>query len=59
MCVDCGVYRLDAVMVAIIEAGSGPGGTVYACPDHARMRAERIDAPTWLRKDVAALDATQ
>lgn len=46
-------------MVAIIEAGSGPGGTIYACPDHARMRAERIDAPPWLREDIAALDATQ
>lgn len=43
-------------MVGAIESGSGPGVILYACPEHARTRARRWDAPEWLPGDVAAFD---
>jgi hypothetical protein len=58
-CVDCGVWHTDALMVGQAEAGSGAGAIYYACPEHARERAQRVDAPTWLRKVVAEVDARE
>lgn len=32
-CVRCGTYSEDALLVRVVETGSGPGGMLYACPD--------------------------
>ncbi|MGH3116995.1 MAG: hypothetical protein ACRDQ2_07760 [Gaiellales bacterium] len=55
-CIDCGSTRDGAVMVGVIEGGSGPGAILYACFEHARARAQHCDAPRWLRDDIAVLD---
>ncbi|MGW8378053.1 hypothetical protein [Streptomyces sp. ODS28] len=46
-CCECGVWDTDAVLVRIVETGSGTGGMIYACPQH---------APDWLRQSVADTD---
>jgi hypothetical protein len=58
-CVDCedGTPRRDAILVRVIDQGSGPGHGVFACPEHARAHAARPGAPDWLRRAVAAQDA--
>lgn len=58
-CVDCGGWFANALMVGAVETGSGPGVIVYACPEHARVRARFASAPEWLREDVAALDRNE
>ena len=56
-CVACQCHVSDAMTVALIEVGSGPGGLVEACVKHAREYATRGAAPQWLRDDIARLDA--
>ncbi|MDJ1134429.1 hypothetical protein [Streptomyces iconiensis] len=55
-CCRCEAWVLDAVPVAVVEAGSGPGGLVSACEAHARELAAYPLAPDWLREDLAVLD---
>lgn len=55
-CCRCEREVRDAILVAVVEAGSGPGGLVSACEAHAREFALYPLAPEWLREDLATLD---
>lgn len=55
-CSLCDAPCRGGILIQHVESGSGPGGMVYACPEHARERATRPDAPAWLRAAVANLD---
>ncbi|GAA2060884.1 hypothetical protein GCM10009801_02790 [Streptomyces albiaxialis] len=56
-CARCGGATDEPVMIGAVEAGSGPGAIVYACPPCARSYAEKWYAPEWLRAELAARDA--
>ena len=58
-CIDCGATTSGAVMVGQVEAGSGPGAILYACIDHARVRAHQRTAPVWLPGAVAEFEAQE
>lgn len=58
-CIDCGSTTNGAVMVGQVEAGSGPGAILYACIDHARVRARQSTAPGWLPAAVAEFEAQE
>ncbi|GAB2799060.1 hypothetical protein [Streptomyces daliensis] len=50
LCCECGEWSADAVLVQVIESGSGPGGLLYACrAPCAVICAGRHCAPDWLR----------
>lgn len=58
-CCVCERWDPDALLVRVVETGSGPGGMVYACLTDARVLARRSDTPDWLREDLAKLDEPQ
>ena len=52
-CVVCEKHRADMVLVRIVEAGSGPGHGLYACPEPcAQQCAAAASAPEWLRDEL-------
>ncbi|WP_344531203.1 hypothetical protein [Streptomyces albiaxialis] len=55
-CVGCHAFVPEAMTIALVESGSGPGGTVLACVPHAQEFSTLTIAPDWLRADLARLD---
>lgn len=53
----CHAHSPDRLVVRLIEQGSGPGASAFACPPCARREAGKPHAPAWLRANVATLDA--
>ncbi|MGH3313070.1 MAG: hypothetical protein ACRDP3_21205 [Streptomyces sp.] len=47
----------DVAPAVVIEQGSGPGGSAYACLPCARRLAQRPDAPEMLTTAVAEMEA--
>lgn len=47
-CCRCGQRAAHRALIAIIETGSGPGGSAYACLPCAREYAATSLAPGWL-----------
>ncbi|GAA2084905.1 hypothetical protein GCM10009801_46340 [Streptomyces albiaxialis] len=47
-CCRCGLRVTRRALIAIIETGSGPGGSAYACLPCAREYATTPLAPEWL-----------
>lgn len=39
-CIKCKHVHPDAILVDVIETGSGPGGMIYTCLEHARIYAQ-------------------
>lgn len=56
-CCLCRRHAPERIVVRIIEQGSGPGASAFACPPCARAEAAKPHAPGWLRANVTALDA--
>ncbi|MFG3259406.1 hypothetical protein [Streptomyces sp. NPDC048172] len=52
-CARCRRGTDEPVMIGAVEAGSGPGAILYACPPCARAYAEKWYAPDWLRAELA------
>ncbi|RLL62460.1 hypothetical protein [Streptomyces sp. Z26] len=47
-CDRCHAWVDERVTIAIVETGSGPGGSAYGCLPCARIRATGPYAPDWL-----------
>ncbi|MGH3309100.1 MAG: hypothetical protein ACRDP3_00665 [Streptomyces sp.] len=47
----------DVALAVVIEQGSGPGGSAYACLPCARPLTQRHDAPEMLKQAVAEMEA--
>ncbi|MGH3310161.1 MAG: hypothetical protein ACRDP3_06200 [Streptomyces sp.] len=47
----------DVALAAIIEQGSGPGGSAYVCLPCARFLAQRREVSELLKEAVAELEA--
>ncbi|MFD1828709.1 hypothetical protein ACFSJS_03380 [Streptomyces desertarenae] len=58
-CCRCERLTDRPVLVGVVESGSGPGGMLYACPDHARWFATLPHAPQWLRDELHARQAAE
>lgn len=56
-CNRCHEYSPERIVIRLIEQGSGPGASAFACPPCARREAAKPHAPDWLRNKIAALDA--
>lgn len=56
-CCLCHEYSPERIVVRLIEQGSGPGGSAFACVPCARREAAKPHAPGWLRAKVTVLDA--
>lgn len=41
-CVDCGAWSPHAVRIRAVASVSGPGRSLYACPEHAHRHTSRI-----------------
>jgi hypothetical protein len=55
-CCLCEATEGEKILVQIIERGSGPGWSLYACPTPcAQEYASRTYAPEWLQKDLAKM----
>lgn len=59
LCCRCEEHVHRRVLVAIIEANSGPGGSLYACLPCARHLARSTFAPDWLSEEIARAEAEQ
>lgn len=52
MCCRCDLWVTHRALIAIIETGSGPGGSAYACLPCARDYAKTPFAPHWLPEEI-------
>lgn len=53
MCCRCEAYVARRALIEIIETGSGPGGSAYACVPCAHDYARTPLAPDWLPVTIA------
>jgi hypothetical protein len=58
-CTRCHEHAAERVTVALVDSGSGPGWSSYACLPCGRILAKSTFAPQWLRDDIAALDTPE
>ncbi|WP_019356833.1 hypothetical protein [Streptomyces sp. AA1529] len=56
-CCRCGLPVRHRALIAIIETGSGPGGSAYACLPCARDYAKTSLAPEWIGETIAHAEA--
>lgn len=58
-CSQCDTYAERRITICIHHATSGPGVSVYGCIPCARKVARTMFAPSWLRDDLATIDAAE
>lgn len=56
-CTRCGQHAERLVIIVIVQGNSGPGWSRNGCIPCAKQPARYVLAPTWLREDVARLEA--
>ncbi|NSC22810.1 hypothetical protein FM076_17200 [Streptomyces albus subsp. chlorinus] len=56
-CCRCDLPVTHRALIAIIETGSGPGGSAYACLPCARDYAKTSLAPDWIGETIAHAEA--
>ncbi|KPC97019.1 hypothetical protein ADL27_01500 [Streptomyces sp. NRRL F-6602] len=56
-CCRCDLPVIHRALIAIIETGSGPGGSAYACLPCARDYAKTSLAPEWIGETIAHAEA--
>ncbi|MGP3988970.1 hypothetical protein [Streptomyces sp. 3N207] len=56
-CCRCDLPVRHRALIAIIETGSGPGGSAYACLPCARDYAKTSLAPEWIGETIAHAEA--
>lgn len=56
-CCRCHEHAVERITVALVDGGSGPGWAHHACLPCARRMATFRLAPSWLREDLAVVDA--
>ncbi|WP_326807987.1 MULTISPECIES: hypothetical protein [unclassified Streptomyces] len=59
MCCRCDLRVTHRALIAIIETGSGPGGSAYACLPCAHDYAKTPLAPAWLSETIAHAEAVR